>query len=240
LAENSVRLNLESLPEGLLFARIKYEGKTVTLRGARLGTGIWMENTAGSKRMKSILTESPHTDRKSEGLGAKSMATRTLTFSQEGFESSELSLEGNRENLVIRLASIIPSDLEWKRANLTWYTSYPDPNSEECIVYNGCQWAGQFAALQGQQPKEWVEATNIAAVHSKDFNSLKLKTLRLKQGTRKIDVKVYDMCADSDCDGCCTQNAGGADGFLIDVESHTRLRFGTGSGPVDWVCLDCL
>ena len=76
------------------------------------------------------------------------------------------------------------------------------------------------------------------AVHSKDFAKYKLKTLRLKQGSRQIDATVYDECADSDCSGCCTQNAGSI-GFLIDIEKYTMQRFGSGDGVVDWTCLDC-
>ncbi|MDB5051389.1 MAG: putative exported protein [Fibrobacteres bacterium] len=125
-----------------------------------------------------------------------------------------------------------------RKANLTWFTSYPDPGSDECINYNGCQWAGMFAALDGKQPESWVKANNIAAVHERDFAKYRLKTLRLTQGTHQIDVKVYDMCADSDCNGCCTKNAA-ATGFLIDIEKYTKERFGTSSGTVDWVCLDC-
>jgi len=75
-------------------------------------------------------------------------------------------------------------------------------------------------------------------VHAKDFAKYKLKTLRLKQGSRQIDVKVYDMCSDSDCSGCCTANSKQT-GFLIDIESYTAQRFGTSSGIVDWACLDC-
>ena len=127
---------------------------------------------------------------------------------------------------------------EWRRANLTHYESYPDPNSAECIEYNGCMWAGQFAALDGVQPESWVQENNIAAVHSDDFPTYRLKTLRLRQGTREIDVVVYDMCADSDCDGCCTRNSAQT-GFLIDIEKYTMQRFGSGSGIVDWTCLDC-
>jgi hypothetical protein len=128
--------------------------------------------------------------------------------------------------------------LVWRKANLTNYTSYPDPNSEECVKYNGCTWAGQFAALDGVQPKSWVESHNIASVHSKDFAQYRLKTLRLVQGAKTIDVTVYDMCADSDCDGCCTANAAST-GFLIDLEINTVGRFGLGDGIVDWACVDC-
>ena len=36
---------------------------------------------------------------------------------------------------------------------------------EECEEFNGCQWAGYFAFLDGQQSPEWVAAHDIAAVH---------------------------------------------------------------------------
>lgn len=130
------------------------------------------------------------------------------------------------------------TDAEWNRANLTNYTSYPDPGSDECLYYNGCTWAGMFAFLSGQQSEEWVMANNIASVHSKDADAYKLKTLRLRQGNKEIDVKVYDMCADSDCNGCCTENSKET-GFLIDIEKYTMDRFGSGSGIVEWRCLDC-
>lgn len=131
-----------------------------------------------------------------------------------------------------------PPESAFRRANLTNFESYPDPNSEECVKYNGCTWAGQFAGVDGVQPESWVMAHNIAAVHSKDFQKYKLKTLRLRQGTRQIDVTVYDMCADSDCDGCCTANSSET-GFLIDIEKYTMQRFGSGDGVVEFACLDC-
>jgi hypothetical protein len=130
------------------------------------------------------------------------------------------------------------SGLAWQKANLTNYESYPDPNSEECIEYNGCTWQGEFAALDGVQPESWVAVNNIVAVHSKDFATYKLRTLRLRQGTHELDVVVYDMCADSDCDGCCSANCAST-GFLIDIEKYTMERFGSGDGIVEWACLDC-
>jgi hypothetical protein len=130
--------------------------------------------------------------------------------------------------------------LVWKKANLTNFTSYPDPGSEECIEFNGCMWAGQFAFVSGTQPKSWVMSHNIAAVHERDAKTYKLKTLRLKQGSKQIDVVVYDECSDSDCSGCCTENAhqNGLN-FLIDIEEFTMKRFGSGDGVVDWACVDC-
>ncbi|WP_437326025.1 hypothetical protein [Sorangium sp. So ce381] len=131
------------------------------------------------------------------------------------------------------------SGVVWQTASLTEFESYPDPGSEECIEYNGCTWAGQFAALDGKQPESWVRENNIAAVHSKDFERYKLKTLRLRKNGKEIDVKVYDMCSDSDCSGCCTRNAQPS-GYLIDIEKYTAQRFGVpASGQVEWRCLDC-
>jgi hypothetical protein len=127
---------------------------------------------------------------------------------------------------------------QWHSASLTNFTSYPDPGSEECIEFNGCMWAGEFAGLDGKQTEEWVMSHNIVAVHSKDFDAYKLKTLRLRKDGKEIDVTVYDECADSDCSGCCTQNAKPS-GFLIDVEHYTSQRFGVSDGQVQWACLDC-
>jgi hypothetical protein len=124
----------------------------------------------------------------------------------------------------------------WRNANLTNFESYPDPGSEECIEYNGCQWQGQFAGVIGVKSESWVQSHNIIAVHEKDWRSLSGKTLQLKQGTKLIKGTVYDYCADSDCSGCCTQNLGG-DGYLIDIEKYTMQRFGSGSGTVQFqVC----
>ena len=134
------------------------------------------------------------------------------------------------------------ADTVWNKANLTWYISWPDPGSEECVVYNGCEWAGYFAGLPDQQTEEWVSEHNIISIHEKDWGKYKLKTFRLRQNGRTIDATVYDKCADSDCEGCCTQNAGEL-GFLIDIESYTCERLsGTKDGcdgVIEWTCLDC-
>ena len=134
------------------------------------------------------------------------------------------------------------ADTVWNKANLTWYISWPDPGSEECVVYNGCEWAGYFAGLPDQQTEEWVSEHNIISIHEKDWGKYKLKTFRLRQNGRTIDATVYDKCADSDCEGCCTQNAGELE-FLIDIESYTCERLsGTKDGcdgVIEWTCLDC-
>ena len=151
--------------------------------------------------------------------------------------AAESALESSS---AVESAAVEPvADTVWNKANLTWYTSWPEPGSEECEDYNGCTWAGWFAGLDEQQTEEWVSEHNIIAVHEKDWDTYKLKTFRLRKSGHTIDAVVYDMCSDSDCDGCCTQNAGKV-GFLIDIESYTRKRFNNyGSGIVEWTCLDC-
>ena len=149
-------------------------------------------------------------------------------------ESSSSSIANEQSS-----SSVVAVDTVWHQANLTWYTSWPEPDSEECIEYNGCTWAGYFAGINGQQTEEWVSQHNIIAVHEKDWEQYRLKTFRLRMNGSTIDAVVYDMCSDSDCDGCCTENAGEI-GFLIDIEKYTRERFdGNGDGVVEWTCLDC-
>ena len=174
---------------------------------------------------------------------AESSSSVTVAESSSGAESPSSSSENIAESSSSASApsssSESAADTVWHQANLTWYTSWPEPGSEECIEYNGCTWAGYFAGVDGQMTEEWVSQHNIIAVHEKDWNQYKLKTFRLRMNGSTIDAVVYDMCSDSDCDGCCTENAGEI-GFLIDIEKYTRERFdGNGDGVVEWTCLDC-
>ena len=174
---------------------------------------------------------------------AESSSSVTVAESSSGAESPSCSSENIAESSSSASApsssSESAADTIWHQANLTWYTSWPEPGSEECIEYNGCTWAGYFAGVEGQMTEEWVSQHNIIAVHEKDWNQYKLKTFRLRMNGSTIDAVVYDMCSDSDCDGCCTENAGEI-GFLIDIEKYTRERFdGNGDGVVEWTCLDC-
>jgi hypothetical protein len=125
--------------------------------------------------------------------------------------------------------------LVWKTGSKTEYTSYPDPGSEECIKYSGCQYMGMFAACNNTATEAWVAAHNIVAAFP-DFNTLKLHDLCLKSGTKTIIVTVIDTCGDSDCGGCCTANKGTAD-ELIDVESYTAARWGVPDGRIQWADL---
>ena len=170
------------------------------------------------------------------------ISAAVIAMSACGDDSSSNSTTTPESSASVPASSAAPAkDTVWNKANLTWYTSWPEPGSEECEDYNGCAWAGWFAGLDEQQTEEWVSQHNIIAVHEKDWKTYKLKTFRLKQNGRTIDAVVYDMCSDSDCDGCCTENAGEL-GFLIDIESYSCKRFtddGDCDGVVEWTCLDC-
>ena len=128
--------------------------------------------------------------------------------SAENVAESSSSVAGGAESSSSEIgaesSSSAVADTVWHQANLTWYTSWPEPDSEECIEYNGCTWAGYFAGIEDQMTEEWVSQHNIIAVHEKDWNQYKLKTFRLRMNGSTIDAVVYDMCSDSDCDGCCT------------------------------------
>ncbi len=103
------------------------------------------------------------------------------------------------------------------------------------MKYNGCMWAGQFAACDDQKSETWVSEHDIVAAFP-DFGALKLHDLCLRHGSSTLVVTVLDTCADSDCSGCCTQNQGSAD-ELIDMESYTNARWGVDDGPIEWADL---
>lgn len=133
------------------------------------------------------------------------------------------------------LSACDDSSLQWKTARKTTYTSYPDPQSVECVEYNGCMWAGLFAGCNGKQSEEWVEANDIAAVFP-GYGDLAHHRLCIRSGERVMIVNVIDTCADSDCDGCCTENQGANDA-LIDLESYTNARWGLPDGIIEWADL---
>ena len=189
------------------------------------------DNAAQSSSSIEIIAES------SSSVGEEPSSSGTENVEESSSSVADALSSSSTENIVESSSAV--ADTVWHQANLTWYTSWPEPGSEECIEYNGCTWAGYFAGVEGQMTEEWVSQHNIIAVHEKDWNQYKLKTFRLRMNGSTIDAVVYDMCSDSDCDGCCTENAGEI-GFLIDIEKYTRERFdGNGDGVVEWTCLDC-
>jgi len=124
--------------------------------------------------------------------------------------------------------------LDWRSANKTHYTSYPDPGSAECIQYNGCTWAGQFAACDGQMPESWVQSHDIAALFP--LGDYAGHDLCLRSGSSTLVVTAIDTCGDDDCGGCCTKNKGDADA-LVDLESYTDDRWGVADGAIEWADL---
>jgi hypothetical protein len=186
---------------------------------------------SSSSSVENIAQSSSSVDNVTESSSSEAGGAESSSSVAEALSSS------STENIVESSSAV--ADTVWHQANLTWYTSWPEPDSEECIEYNGCTWAGYFAGVEGQMTEEWVSEHNIIAVHEKDWEKYKLKTFRLRMNGSTIDAVVYDMCSDSDCEGCCTKNAGKI-GFLIDIEKYTRERFdGNGDGVVEWTCLDC-
>ncbi len=125
--------------------------------------------------------------------------------------------------------------LTWRTGHKTNYESYPDPGSEECVEFNGCYWAGMFAGCDDKMPEEWVSTHNIVALFP-HFEELALHDLCLRRGDEMIVVTVYDTCADSDCDGCCSENRGSADA-LVDLEKYTNERWGLPDGDIEWADL---
>ena len=126
-------------------------------------------------------------------------------------------------------------------ASLTYYHSYPeccpdeinyDPsaNTTECDLYNGCQWTGMFAALEGKQSYEFVSNSSLIAFYeygqdTQHFHSAyggKNITL-VKAGVVVFEALIADTCADSDCNECCSANSAET-GFLVDLEYFTMMR----------------
>ncbi len=165
----------------------------------------------------------------------------TGTATAQGGASSGTSTGGSSASLsessstISSTAACDDPSLTWKTANKTNYTSYPEPGSEECIEYSGCEYQGQFAACDRTKTESWVAARNIVAAFP-SFTDLRLHDLCLRKGQKTIVVTVLDTCGDSDCEGCCTKNQGTAD-QLIDLESYTNTRWGVPDGEIEWADL---
>jgi hypothetical protein len=104
-------------------------------------------------------------------------------------------------------------------------------------MFNGCLYAGQFAAC-GTESKAWVMTHNIAAVFP-NYSALVLHDLCLRDPynpSNTIVVTVIDECRNTDCGGCCTTNSQPS-GNLIDLESFTDMRWGVPDEQIDWADL---
>lgn len=129
------------------------------------------------------------------------------------------------------------ASLNWRSGYKTWYESYPEPGSEEWIDFNGGEYVGLFEACwrSGRKSEAWVAGHNIVAAFP-DFQGLREHDLCVRKDGRKIVVTVLDTCADSDCDGCCSDRRGDTD-ELIDFEWYTNERFAADDGWLEWADL---
>ena len=124
-----------------------------------------------------------------------------------------------------------PCPAGWTEASLTTYTSFPaccsDPNADpaECTDYSGCDYQGQFAFIP-EQTEDWVQQNDVCAFATThgDINTYANQKILIDKWDKTIECNVVDTCADSDCDGCCTENAGES-GYLIDMEYWTVQRY---------------
>lgn len=124
----------------------------------------------------------------------------------------------------------------YENARWTWYISYPrccedqphyDPTArrDECDVYNGCAWDGDFAYV-GNRPLSYVQNTNIVAFFASNGETYGKKIISVYSPVhdKTVEAIVLDTCGDSDCNGCCTENANTGGGYLVDMEEETVLK----------------
>ena len=71
--------------------------------------------------------------------------------------------------------------------------------------------------------RAFVDAVNVAAVHSDDWDAYKYRTVEINFKNKVAEFQIWDYCADKDCDGCCSENRG-SNGFLLDLDSSAVLR----------------
>jgi hypothetical protein len=126
-------------------------------------------------------------------------------------------------------------------ARWTYYESYPrccphcgnyDPHApkDECEDDSGCDYCGDFAD-DTHESLNWVKNNNIVSFfdaanpgESAWRRKYAGKKVKVTRGSVSFIATVKDTCADSDCKGCCTKNAGKY-GFVVDMEYYTVLRY---------------
>ena len=70
-----------------------------------------------------------------------------------------------------------------------------------------------------------VNNVNIVAVHSKYWSTYGKTQVDITYLRKTARFVVLDLCADTDCDGCCTANLNwNRNGFLLDVDSTAARR----------------
>jgi hypothetical protein len=77
----------------------------------------------------------------------------------------------------------------------------------------------------GKVSRNFVNNVNIVAVHSQLWSTYGSTQVDITYNGRTGRFVVLDMCADSDCNGCCTANMNWSNnGFLLDVDSSAAQR----------------
>lgn len=81
------------------------------------------------------------------------------------------------------------------------------------------------ALYVGQVSQNFVNNVNIVAVHSKFWSTYGYTQVDITYGGRTGRFVVLDLCADTDCGGCCTANMNyNNNGFLLDIDSAAARR----------------
>jgi hypothetical protein len=141
----------------------------------------------------------------------------------------------------------------WTPASWTTFTSYAlccegtpyydsSADKTECEEYNACSYPGDFAYI-GHKSYNFVESNNLISFYSThgDNSSYGNQRIRIAARGTTVEAIVADTCGDSDCNGCCTENASPS-GYLVDMEYHTVVNnfgdIGAASGQVCWQLVD--
>lgn len=104
-----------------------------------------------------------------------------------------------------------PSPSPWRPTTLSSYDVMSYDNTEPGAL-------NEWFVTQA-----FVDAVNVAAVHSDDWGAYKYHTVEILFRGKAAEFQVWDYCADKDCDGCCSENRG-SNGFLLDLDSGAVER----------------
>eukprot|EP00798_Chlamydomonas_sp_ICE-L_P026083 gene26083-11789_t len=102
---------------------------------------------------------------------------------------------------------------------------------------------GGTGEVECRWPEKAVKSWSMAATYVRDKSLLNKKLEVMIEGNPKevVTVQVLDVCADSDCDGCCPKATGERKWKLIDLEKWAAselLGFSTSSPNFDVNQLD--
>ena len=107
-----------------------------------------------------------------------------------------------------------------------------DPNLCNTRIFNGVTYRAQCLAGDGgsfevacRWPESTVRQWDIAATWDRDPALLgRTIEVRVQGRDRIVRVNVLNVCADSDCNGCCSRNAANGAYKLIDLEKWSALN----------------